>query len=114
MSMTKADIELAVEKSRASRLSLVNQVTKPFISSCWRKTVMSASGQLQTGGREKFGIVDAKYRQGAVSEFDKISAEVQMRSIKPNVIAADNAVTLAKLQLKVLMGITTDVDIKII
>ena len=48
-----------------------------------------------------------------MSEYDKISAEVQMRSIKPNLISAANAVTLAKLQLKVLMGITADVEIKI-
>ena len=61
---------------------------------------------------DNFNVVNAKYQQGAVSEFDKISAEVQMRSIKPNVISAANAVTLAKLQLKVLMGITDDVDIK--
>ena len=48
-----------------------------------------------------------------MSEFDKISAEVQMRSVKPSVISAGNAVTLSKLQLKVLMGITADLDIKI-
>ena len=60
-----------------------------------------------------YNIVNAKYQQGAVSEFDKISAEVQMRSIKPNVISAGNAVTLSKLQLKVLMGVTADVDIEI-
>lgn len=36
-----------------------------------------------------------------------------MRSVKPSVISAGNAVTLSKLQLKVLMGITADVDIKI-
>ena len=35
-----------------------------------------------------------------------------MRSIKPNVISAANGVTLAKLQLKVLMGITADVELK--
>lgn len=57
--------------------------------------------------------MNAKYQQGTVSEYDKISAEVQMRSIKPNLISAANAVTLAKLQLKVLMGITADVEIKI-
>ena len=37
----------------------------------------------------------------------------RFHSIKPNLIAAANAVTLAKLQLKVLMGITADVEIKI-
>ena len=38
---------------------------------------------------------------------------MQMRSVKPSVISAGNAVTLSKLQLKVLMGVTADVEIKI-
>ena len=99
MSMTKTDIELAVEKSRASKLDLVNQVSKAYY-------------QLMLA-QDSYNVVNAKYQQGTVSEYDKISAEVQMRSIKPNLIAAANAVTLAKLQLKVLMGITADVEIKI-
>ncbi|WP_373782987.1 TolC family protein, partial [Bacteroides heparinolyticus] len=58
-------------------------------------------------------VVNAKFRQGKVSEFDKISAKVQMRSVKPNLISAANAVTLAGLQLKVLMGVTADVTLRI-
>ena len=112
MSMTKTDIELAVEKSRASELDLINQVTKAYYQLMLAQDsyeVLQGSYKL---AEEIFNVVNAKYQQGAVSEFDKISAEVQMRSIKPNVISAANAVTLAKLQLKVLMGITADVDIK--
>ena len=112
MSMTKTDIELAVEKSRASKLDLVNQVSKAYYQLMLAQDsydVLLGSYKL---AEDNFNIVNAKYQQGAVSEFDKISAEVQMRSIKPNVISAANAVTLAKLQLKVLMGITADVDIK--
>lgn len=112
MSMTKTDIELAVEKSRASELDLINQVTKAYYQLMLAQDsyeVLQGSYKLT---EDNFNVVNAKYQQGAVSEFDKISAEVQMRSIKPNVISAANAVTLAKLQLKVLMGITADVDIK--
>ena len=112
MSMTKTDIELAVEKSRASELDLINQVTKAY---CQLMLAQDSYEVLQGSyklAEDNFNVVNAKYQQGAVSEFDKISAEVQMRSIKPNVISAANAVTLAKLQLKVLMGITADVDIK--
>ena len=112
MSMTKTDIELAVEKSRASELDLINQVTKAYYQLMLAQdsyVVLQGSYKL---AEDNFNVVNAKYQQGAVSEFDKISAEVQMRSIKPNVISAANAVTLAKLQLKVLMGITADVDIK--
>ena len=112
MSMTKTDIELAVEKSRASELDLINKVTKAYYQLMLAQDsyeVLQGSYKL---AEDNFNVVNAKYQQGAVSEFDKISAEVQMRSIKPNVISAANAVTLAKLQLKVLMGITADVDIK--
>ena len=112
MSMTKTDIELAVEKSRASELDLINQVTKAYYQLMLAQDsyeVLQGSYKL---AEDNFNVVNAKYQQGAVSEFDKISAEVQMRSIKPNGISAANAVTLAKLQLKVLMGITADVDIK--
>lgn len=113
MSLTKTDIELAVEQSRASKLDMVNQVSKAFYQLMLAQDsyeVLQGSYKL---AEDNFNIVNAKYQQGAVSEFDKISADVQMRSIKPNVISAANAIVLAKLQLKVLMGITANVDIKI-
>ena len=113
MSMTKTDIELAVEKSRASKLDLVNQVSKAYYQLMLTQDsyeVLQGSYKL---AEDNYNVVNAKYQQGTVSEYDKISAEVQMRSIKPNVISAGNAVTLSKLQLKVLMGVTADVDIEI-
>lgn len=111
--MTKTDIELAVEKSRASKLDLVNQVTKGYYQLMLTQDSYDVLQKSYKLAEDNYNIVNAKYQQGAVSEFDKISAEVQMRSIKPNVISAGNAVTLSKLQLKVLMGVTADVDIEI-
>ena len=113
MSMTKTDIELAVEKSRASKLDLVNQVTKAYYQLMLSQDSYEVLQKSYELAEENYNIVNAKYQQGAVSEFDKITAEVQMRSVKPSVISAGNAVTLSKLQLKVLMGITADVEIKI-
>lgn len=113
MSMSKTDIELAVEKSRASKQDLVNQVTKAYYQLMLAQDSYEVLQKSYDLAEENFNIVNAKYEQGAVSEFDKISAEVQMRSVKPNLISAGNAVRLSKLQLKVLMGITANVDIKI-
>lgn len=113
LSMTRTDIELAVEKARASKLDLVNQVTKAYYQLMLTQDSHEVLQKSLRVAEENFNVVKAKYEQGSVSEFDKISAEVQMRSIKPNVISAANAVTLAKLQLKVLMGITADVDVRI-
>lgn len=113
MSMTKTDIALAVEKSRSSRLDLVNQVTKAYYQLMLAQDSYAVLQKSYKLAEENFNVVNAKYQQGSVSEFDKISAEVQMRSVKPSLISAGNAVALAKLQLKVLMGITADVDLKI-
>lgn len=113
MSMTKTDIELAVEKSRASKQDLVNQVTKAYYQLMLAQDSYEVLQNSYKLAEDNFNIVNAKYQQGAVSEFDKITAEVQMRSVKPSLVSAGNAVTLSKLQLKVLMGITADVDIDI-
>jgi outer membrane protein TolC len=58
-----------------------------------------------------FDIVNKMFEQGLVSEYDKISAEVQKNNAWPSVVSGKNAVELARLQLKVLMGITADVNI---
>lgn len=113
MSMTKTDIELAVEKARSSKQDLVNQVTKAYYQLMLAQDSRDVLEQSYAVAEENYNVVNAKFQQGRVSEFDKITAQVQMNSVKPNLISAGNAVTLSQLQLKVLMGITADVDLKI-
>lgn len=105
MKMTKDDIALAAEKSRASRLDLINQVTKAYYQLMLAQDSYAVLQKSYNYSEENYKVVKAKYEQGSVSEYDKISAEVQMRNIKPNVVAAANAVNLAKTQMKVLLGI---------
>lgn len=100
MSMTKTDIELAVEKSRASKQDLVNQVTKAYYQLMLTQDSYDVLQKSYKLAEDNYNIVNAKYRQGTVSEFDKITAEVQMRSVKPSVISAGNAVTLSNCSLK--------------
>lgn len=105
MKMTKDDIALAAEKSRASRLDLINQVTKAYYQLMLAQDSYAVLQKSYNFSEENYNVVKAKFEQGSVSEYDKISAEVQMRNIKPNVVAAANAVNLAKTQMKVLLGI---------
>jgi outer membrane protein TolC len=110
--LTKEDVKLAVEKSRESRLDMVNQVTKAFYQLLLAQDSYEVLQKSYAQSEENYRVVSAKYQQGTVSEYDKISAEVQMRSIKPSVVSARNGVNLAKLQLKVLMGMTAENEIE--
>ena len=113
MGLTKSDLELAVEKSRGSKIDMVNQVTKAYYQLMLAQDSYKVLQENYKQAEINFDIVNAMFEQGSVSEYDKISAEVQKNSAWPSVISGMNAVELAKLQLKVLMGITADINIVI-
>jgi outer membrane efflux protein len=113
ISLTETDVNLAVEKSRASRLDMVNQVTKAFFQLLLAQDSYEVLLKSYKQSEDNYNVVKAKYEQGAVSEYDKISADVQMRSLKPTVVSARNGVNLANLQLKVLMGMEADVKVAV-
>lgn len=113
ISLTSTDVNLAVEQARASRLDMINQVTKAFFQLLLAQDSYKVLLKSYKQSEDNYNIVNAKYQQGAVSEYDKISAEVQMRSLKPTVVSARNGVNLANLQLKVLMGMEADMNVAV-
>ena len=109
MSLSESDLQLAVEKSRGSKLDLINQVTKAYYQLMLAQDSYNVLQENYKLAEANYNIVNAMYEQGRVSEYDKISAEVQMNNAWPSVVSGKNGVELAQLQLKVLMGITANV-----
>ncbi len=112
--LTKTDVQLAMEKARSSRLDMVNQVTKAFYQLLLAQDSYAVLQKSYKQSEDNFNVVNAKYEQGSVSEYDKISADVQMRSLKPTVVSAGNGVNLAMLQLKVLLGMESDMPVAVV
>lgn len=113
MKLTNSDLELAVEKSRGSKIDMVNQVTKAYYQLLLAQDSYNVLNENFKLAEANFDIVNKMFEQGLVSEYDKISAEVQKNNAWPSVVSGKNAVELARLQLKVLMGITADIKIVI-
>lgn len=111
MKLTDIDLQNAVEKSRESRLNLLNQVVKAYFQLVLAQDSYNALKQSLEQAQKNFDNISAMYRVGSTSEFDMLTSEVQVRNMKPTVVQAENAVEIAKLQLKVLMGITANVDL---
>ena len=114
MKLTKTDVQLALEKARSSRLDMVNQVTKAFYQLLLAQDSYQVLQKSYKQSEDNFNVVNAKYEQGSVSEYDKISAEVQMRSLKPTLVSAGNGVNLAMLQLKVLLGMESNIPVSVV
>ncbi len=113
MNLTKTDLMNAVEQSRSSKLDLVNQVTKAYYMLILAQDSYEVLQKSLEQSTRNYELINQMYELGGVSEYDKISAEVQMRSQQPPVISARNAINMAKLQLKVLMGVTSDIEFTI-
>jgi len=111
MNMTETDLINAIEQSRSSKLDLVNQVTKAYYQVILAQDSYDVLCKSLEQAQKNFDVVKSLYELGGTSEYDKISAEVQLRSLNPTVIQARNAVSLAKLQLMVLMGVDPETEI---
>lgn len=112
--MSEVDIQLSIEKARASRIDLMNQVKKSFFSlllaqdsyDVFRKTYETDSINLEN--------IRNRFRQGVVAEYDVITADVRLKSLIPNILQSENMMKIAELQLKMLMGIDSDVPLKVV
>lgn len=112
--LTSIDVELAVEQSRSSKIELANQVKKAFYGvllaqdsyNVYKKTFDTESAVLKD--------IQNKYDQGLVAEYDLVTASVRLQNIIPEMLQTRNAVQLAILQLKALMGIDLEVPLGII
>ena len=109
MNLSESDLQLAVEKSRGSKIDLINQVTKAYYQLMLAQDSYEVLNENYKLAVANYDIVNKMYEQGRVSEYDKINAEVQKNNAWPSVVSGKNSVELAQLQLKVLMGITADV-----
>ena len=109
MNLSESDLQLAIEKSRGSKLDLINQVTKAYYQLMLAQDSYEVLNENYNLAVANYDIVNKMYEQGRVSEYDKINAEVQKNNAWPSVVSGKNSIELARLQLKVLMGITADV-----
>lgn len=52
-----------------------------------------------------------KYEHGIASEYDVLRAEVQVRTLEPGLLQAENGVKLSKVNLKVLLGLDMNIEV---
>ncbi|MDH8701569.1 outer membrane protein [Dysgonomonadaceae bacterium PH5-43] len=113
LELTSIDVELAVEKARASKIDMVNSVRKTYYAVLLAKDSYNVLEQSYKNAELSYNDIKNKFDQGIVSEFDVIRADVNMKNIKPNLIQAQNSYNLSTLQLKALMGVDMDQEIVI-
>lgn len=112
LKITGKSVDLAVEQARQSRQDLINQVEQAFYGCLLASDSYEVYKENYENAKENYNDTKSKYESGRVAKYDMIRSEVNMQNAEPNVYNALNAMTIAMWQLKALIGIDLDTDIK--
>ena len=113
LQISDQDVELAVEKARASRLETVTQVKKAFFTVLLAKEALKVYQSVFDNARENLELTQKKYNAQRASELDLTRSKTAMANAVPNMYDAANAVELGLWQLKAVMGVDLEADIDV-
>lgn len=113
LKMNKTEMASAVEDARNSRIELVANVRTAFYNVLLAEQALSVLQESVITTQRVVDNTEVQYRSGVASEYDYITAKVQLSNLKPSVVQAENAIELSKLQLKMYLSIPEEVEIEV-
>ena len=113
LKLSALDVELAVEKARASRLDMVTQVKNAYFGILMAKEAFNVYKEVYENAVKNYDETKKKYDAQKVSEFELIRAKTTVANAIPNVYNAESSVILALWQLKAVLGVDLEMNIDV-
>lgn len=107
------DVELAVEKARASRLDMVSQVKNAYYAVLFSKEAFNVYKEVYENAMTNFAETEKKYNVQKATDLDMARAKTNVANAIPNVYNAESSIILALWQLKAVMGIDLEMNIDV-
>lgn len=111
LKISAMDVELSVEKARASRIELIEQVQQAFYGTLLAMDSYVVYKENYDNTVRSYNETKDKYQNGKVSKYDFIRTEVAMKNAEPAVYDALNNIFLSQWKLKALIGIDLNTNI---
>ena len=107
------DVELAVEKARASRLDMVSQVKNAYYAVLFSKEAFNVYKEVYENAMTNYAETEKKYNAQKATDLDMARAKTTVANAIPNVYNAESSIILALWQLKAVMGIDLEMNIDV-
>ena len=114
MKMTDTQMESAVESARASRIDMVAAVCNAYYNILLAEQSLEVLNKAAETAQKVVNDTEILWKKGLVSEYDKISADVQLSNLKPQILQAENGIAITKMQLKMYLSLPKDTEIKVV
>ncbi len=114
LKMNDTQMAAAVEAARASRITLVAEVKKAFYNILLAEQSLAVLRESEATVQRTVDDTEVQYRNGLASEYDLLTAQVQLSNLKPTILQTENSIKLAKLQLKMYLSVPEEVEIEVV
>ena len=114
LKMTRTQMESAVESARATRIDMVASVRSAYYNVLLAEQSLTVLKEAIKTTEQVVENTKRLYENGLASEYDYLTAQVQLSNLKPQVLQTENAIGLTKLQLKMYLSIPEGVDIAVV
>lgn len=112
MKLNATQMAAAVEAARGSRIALVAEVKKAFYNILLAEQSLEVLRESQATVQQTVDDTKLQYDNGLASEYDLLTAQVQLSNLQPTIIQTETSIKLAKLLLKMYLSIPEEVEIE--
>lgn len=113
MKLNRTQMASAVESARASRIDLVAAVRSAYYNVLLAEQSLTVLQEAIATTQRVVDNTKTLYENGLAAEYDYITAQVQLSNLKPQVLQAENGISITKLQLKMYLSLPEEVELSI-
>lgn len=113
LKMNRTQLEAALESARSSRINLVAEVKKAFYNILLAEQSLDVLRASEATVRRTVDDTQIKYNNGLSSEYDLLTAQVQLSNLMPSIIQTENSIVVAKMLLKMYLSLPEEVEVEV-
>ena len=113
LKLNEEQMRAAVESARASKISLVSEVRKSYYNILLAQQSLEVLRASEANLRQTVDQTQTMYKQGLSSEYDLLTAQVQLSNLQPTIIQTQNSIKVAKQLFKMYLYLPQSVEVEL-
>ena len=114
LKLNRTQMESAVESARATRIDMIASVRSAYYNVLLAEQSLAVLQEAVLTTERVVANTKNLYDNGLASEYDYLTAQVQLSNLRPQVLQTENAISITKLQLKMYLSLPADVDVEVV
>ncbi len=110
LQLNRTQMESAVEAARASKVTLVAEVKKAYYNILLAEQSLEVLRVSEASIARTVENTRKMFEQGLASEYDLLSAEVQLSNLKPTIMQTEQGILTAKMMFRMYLGLPAETD----